>query len=331
MLPSSATAGVERALARLAQVDRPEVWISLRDADDLLTEARELDVRAEHGQSLPLLGATVAVKDNIDVAGLPTTLGCPAAARQADLDAVAVARLRRSGAIVLGKTNLDQFATGLVGTRSPYGVVRNAHRPELISGGSSSGSALAVALGVADLALGTDTAGSGRVPAALNGIVGVKPTLGLVPTTGMADACRPFDAITVFGRDLAAAVRGAREITGTYADDGLSRTWPADVRLAAGPRPTVAVPDESGLRAVDPALRPLWDRALEQLTTLADLRVIDIAPLLDAALLLYEGAIVAGRYAAAGRWVGPPAEDITTFGSWRAYRQLGTARPGPPR
>ncbi|SCL37024.1 allophanate hydrolase [Micromonospora pallida] len=309
MPPSNATAGVERALKRLAQVDRPEVWTSLRTADSLLAEAQELDARAADGEALPLLGLTVAVKDNIDVAGQPTTLGCPGAAWQPDVDADAVARLRRAGAIVLGKTNLDQFATGLVGTRSPYGVVRNAHRPELVSGGSSSGSAVAVALEVTDLALGTDTAGSGRVPAALNGIVGVKPTLGLVPTTGMADACRPFDTITVFGRDLDTAVRGVRVITGPGDRDGLSRRWPTDVRLAAGPRPTVAVPDEAGLRAVAPELRPLWDQALARLATVADLRVVDVSPLLDAALLLYEGAIVAGRYAAAGRWVGPTAED----------------------
>ncbi|WP_036302063.1 amidase family protein, partial [Microbacterium sp. C448] len=167
-----------------------------------LTEARHLDARIAAGEHLPLAGVLVAVKDNIDVAGLATTAGCPAFAFAPVADAPSVARLRAAGAIVLGKTNLDQFATGLVGTRSPYGAVRNAWQPDRISGGSSSGSAVAVALSFVDIALGTDTAGSGRVPAALNGIFGIKPTVGLVPTTGVVPACWSIDVVTVFARDL---------------------------------------------------------------------------------------------------------------------------------
>ncbi|MCW2904553.1 MAG: allophanate hydrolase, partial [Streptosporangiaceae bacterium] len=186
-------AAVERirwAYARIAEVDRPEVWITLRPREEVEAEARTVD------PELPLAGALFAVKGNIDVAGMPTTAGCPSYAYLPERDAPAVARLRAAGAIVLGATNLDQFATGLVGTRSPYGAVRNAIDPERVSGGSSSGSAVAVALGIADFALGTDTAGSGRVPAAFNGIVGVKPTYGLVPTEGVVPACRSLDCVT---------------------------------------------------------------------------------------------------------------------------------------
>ncbi len=179
---------VRQAYDRIAAADRPEVWIALRPLEDVLAEAASVDPDA------PLAGVLVAVKDNIDVAGLPTTAAAPSFAHRPERDATAVARLRAAGALVVGKTNLDQFATGLVGTRSPHGAVRNAFAPDRISGGSSSGSAVAVALGFVDVALGTDTAGSGRVPAALNGLVGVKPTRGLVPGTGVVPACRSWTA-----------------------------------------------------------------------------------------------------------------------------------------
>ena len=146
-----------------------------------------------------------SVKDNIDVAGLPTTAACPAFAYLPERSAFVVERLERAGAIVIGKTNLDQFATGLVGVRSPYGVPRNALRADLIPGGSSSGSAAAVGAGIAPFSLGTDTAGSGRVPAALNGIVGLKPTLGALSMTGVAPACRTLDTISIFALDVADA------------------------------------------------------------------------------------------------------------------------------
>ncbi|WP_255414138.1 amidase family protein, partial [Clavibacter lycopersici] len=183
----SPAARVRDAYARIAEVDRPEVWIALRPEAEVLAEAEAVD------PALPLAGILVAVKDNIDVAGLDTTAGARSYAYRPERDATAVARLRAAGAIVIGKANLDQFATGLVGTRSPFGAVRNAWDPTRISGGSSSGSATAVALGIVDIALGTDTAGSGRVPAALGGIVGVKPTRGLVPATGVVPACRSLD------------------------------------------------------------------------------------------------------------------------------------------
>ncbi|GAB2888418.1 allophanate hydrolase [Streptomyces mayteni] len=294
---------VRRAYRRLAEVERPEVWISLRDQADAEREAELLDARAAAGETPPLHGVVLAVKDNIDVAGLPTTGAFPGASRPAEADATAVSRLRAAGAVVIGKTNLDQFATGLVGTRSPYGAVRNARRPELISGGSSSGSAVAVALGVVDIALGTDTAGSGRVPAALNGIVGIKPTLGLVSATGMMPACRPYDTITVFAQELSTAVRAARTMTGPDATDPLSRDWPPDVRLAGSPRPVLGVPTDDDLASLEPFALAAWRDALDRLAEHAELRPVKIAPLLGAARLLYEGAIVAGRFHAAGEHV----------------------------
>ncbi|MGB0092570.1 MAG: amidase family protein, partial [Solirubrobacteraceae bacterium] len=184
----NAVENVGRAYARIAASGRPDVWITLRPERDALAAARSIDKRTARGEELPLPGMTVAVKDNIDVAGMDTTAACPSFAYPADADAEVVARLTAAGAIVLGKTNMDQFATGLVGTRSPHGVVADARRPEYVSGGSSSGSAVAVALGHVDLALGTDTAGSGRVPAAFQGIFGIKPTRELVPTTGVVPA-----------------------------------------------------------------------------------------------------------------------------------------------
>lgn len=199
---STTVSRVRAAYARIEAVDRPEIWIDLRRQSDVESEAQAIDDRLATGEQLPLAGRLFAAKGNIDVHGLPTTAGCPAYAYAPETDAPVVARLRAAGAIVLGTTNLDQFATGLVGTRSPYGAVRNAHDPERISGGSSAGSAVAVALGIVDFALGTDTAGSGRVPAAFNGIVGLKPTRGLVPTAGVVPACASIDCVTVFARTL---------------------------------------------------------------------------------------------------------------------------------
>ncbi|GAB45601.1 putative allophanate hydrolase, partial [Gordonia terrae NBRC 100016] len=193
---------IDELYARIAEADRPEVFITLRSEDE---------VAAEYERSVaaggPLAGVLLAVKDNVDVAGVPTTAGCPGFAYTPEVDAPAVAALRAAGAVVVGKTNLDQFATGLVGTRSPYGAVRDSRRPDRISGGSSSGSAVAVALGFADIAIGTDTAGSGRVPAGLQGIVGIKPTVGVVSTAGVVPACASYDVVTVFAADLALADR----------------------------------------------------------------------------------------------------------------------------
>jgi allophanate hydrolase len=284
---------VEAAFARLAEVDRPEVWISLRDRDDVLAEAAGID------PGLPLAGTVVAVKDNIDVAGLPTTAAAASYAYRPAADATAVARLRAAGAVVSGKTNLDQVATGLVGTRSPYGAVRNAWDPERISGGSSSGSAVAVALGIVDVALGTDTAGSGRVPAALNGLVGVKPTKGLVPVTGLVPACYSLDCVTVFARELGVARAVAELMEGPDPADPLSRTGAPTPPVPAWPR--VAVPTPEHLEGLAPGWREAFAAAVDQFAaTGVQIVEVDIAQLLDAASLLYGGAFVAERYASVG-------------------------------
>ncbi len=298
----TALARVEAALARLDEVDRPEVWISLRQPADLRTEAAEVDARVAAGLRLPLAGLVAAVKDNIDVAGLATTAGAPSYSYEPEADATAVARLRAAGAIVLGKTNLDQFATGLVGTRSPYGAVRNAWDPAYISGGSSSGSAVAVALGIVDVALGTDTAGSGRVPAALNGIVGVKATKGLIPATGVVPACRTLDCVTVFARDLTLARRTTLLLSGPDGQDTLAR--PDRPGRSLTPAPRIGVPRGEQLDG----LAPGWRDAFEGICAgLRDAGVevveVDISPLLEAASLLYGGAFVAERTAAVGEHI----------------------------
>ena len=200
---------IAQCYARIRAHADPAIFITLRDEAEARAEARALS-RYPNAHLFPLLGVPVAVKDNIDVKGLPTTAACPAFAYDPDIDATAVARLRQAGAIVIGKTNLDQFATGLVGVRSPYGVPRNPIDAKLIPGGSSSGSAVAVAAGLVPLALGTDTAGSGRVPAALNNIVGLKPSLGLVSTAGVVPACRTLDCVSVFALTVDDAMAGAR-------------------------------------------------------------------------------------------------------------------------
>ncbi|MFC4124236.1 allophanate hydrolase [Nocardia rhizosphaerae] len=319
------TARVAAAYARIAEVDRPEVWITLRPHDELHSEAVELERRLADGADLPLAGLLVAVKDNVDVAGLPTTAACPEFAYPATETAAAVARLVERGALVLGKTNLDQFATGLVGTRSPYGAVRNAHHPELISGGSSSGSAVAVALGIADLAIGTDTAGSGRVPAALHGIVGIKATLGVIPAHGVVPACADYDAVTVFATDLAPAVTAARVMAGPDQRDPRSRGWPSDVRLAAANEPKLAIPRAADLIALSAPYHQAFTDTVATLRARGiDITEVDISPLLAAARLLYDGAIVAERYAAVGEFVdkATPGLDPTVAGIIGAAQHL---------
>lgn len=295
---------VRDAYARIAEVDRPEIWISLRGEEEVLTDAKSVQERQLAGDKLPLAGMLVAVKDNIDVAGLPTTAGCPTFGAIPKVSAPAIARLVEAGALVLGKTNLDQFATGLVGTRSPHGAVRSARDPEKISGGSSSGSAVAVALGITDLGIGTDTAGSGRVPAALNGIVGIKATLGLVPNTGVVPACRSYDAVTVFASTLSLAQQAIATMTGLDSGDPRGRTWPDAVRLSAGDHPVVAVPRDEDLAPLsEEDRRAFRDTAARLRGAGAELCTVDISDALAAATLLYDGALVAERYAAVGKFI----------------------------
>jgi allophanate hydrolase len=294
--PGKAAARVRAALAAVDAVDRPEIWITLRGADELLAEAAAIDTAAEGGADLPLAGLLLAVKNNVDVAGIPTTAACPGFAYTPEQDAEAVARLRAAGAVVLGATNLDQFATGLVGTRSPHGAVRDSRRPDFISGGSSSGSAVAVALGLVDIAIGTDTAGSGRVPAGLQGIVGIKPTLHVVSTAGVVPACRSWDAVTIFARHLSTAELAMGVMAGG------ARPWPANTRLAAPERPRVAYP--ASLPGLPATCAAEFHRNINRLGELGvDAEAIEFDAFLDAARLLYDGGLVAERYAAVGEFL----------------------------
>ena len=323
----TATERVTEAFRAIAAADRPEVWIALRAEADALADAELLDARVAAGEDLPLAGKTFAVKDNIDVAGMPTTAACPAYAYTPEASSPAVERLVEAGAILIGKTNLDQFATGLVGTRSPYGAVRDARRPEYVSGGSSSGSAVAVALGQVDIALGTDTAGSGRVPAAFQGIVGVKPTRGLVPTTGVVPACRSLDCVSVFAPDLATAELALAVIAGPDPSDQLSRVPPTDIPLAptiagggargmslgagAASGPRVGAPAGSALGDLTDAGRAAFAAARESLAAAgAEVVEVDPKPLLEAGALLYGGAFVAERHAAVGAFVESHPDEV---------------------
>jgi allophanate hydrolase len=287
---------VERTFARIAAHGDPAVFISLRPQAEVVAEARAL--MAEGHAERPLYGVPVAVKDNIDVKGLPTTAACPAFAYQPATDATAVARLRRAGAIIVGKTNLDQFATGLVGTRSPYGTPRNLFDARLIPGGSSSGSAPAVAAGLVPLALGTDTAGSGRVPAALCNIVGLKPSLGLVSTAGLVPACRTLDCVSVFGLTTDDAFAALAVLAGPDAADPYARARPPG-RLGA-------MPDGIRLGVPPPGQRlffgdrrsgAAYEAAIADFARLGAAVVeIDMEPFYETARLLYAGPWVAERY-----------------------------------
>jgi allophanate hydrolase len=301
---ASPEATVARAYARIRAHDDPAIFITLRDEADALAEAKALAAERSRDRTLadrPLYGVPVAVKDNIDVAGLATTAACPAFAYMPKEDATCVARLKRAGAVVIGKTNLDQFATGLVGVRTPYGVARNLFNPALIPGGSSAGSAIAVAAGLVPLALGTDTAGSGRVPAGLSNIVGLKPSLGLVSTAGVVPACRTLDCVSVLALTVDDAFAALAAIAGPDPADPYSRprrlgalgALPRSVRLG------VPMPGQR-LFFGDEASAAAYDAALARFARLgAALVEFDMEPFYQAARLLYEGPWVAERYLAA--------------------------------
>jgi allophanate hydrolase len=292
-------ATIAACYARIRAHGDPAVFISLRDEEDALAQARAL--AAQDRRDRPLYGIPVAVKDNIDVAGLSTTAACPAFAYAPGKDATCVARLQAAGAIIIGKTNLDQFATGLAGVRSPYGIPRNPFKEALIPGGSSSGSAAAVAAGLVPLALGTDTAGSGRVPAGLNNIVGLKPSLGLVSNAGVVPACRTLDCVSVLALTVDDAFTALSVLAGPDDADPYSRPrtlgafgpMPDDVRLCvpmAGQREFFG--DEHSAAAYEAAL-------LVFSTFGAQIIEIDMEPFYRTARLLYEGPWVAERYIAA--------------------------------
>lgn len=291
---------------RSAARGKSPIWVELVPHSvlrELLARARE---RVARGEKLPLYGVPFAIKDNIDFGGLPTTAGCPAFARVASEHAVAVGRLLDAGAIPIGKTNLDQFATGLVGTRSPYGMCASAFDERYLSGGSSSGSALAVAHGLVSFALGTDTAGSGRVPAAFNNVVGVKPTRGLVSTRGVVPACRSLDCVSVFSATVADGHRVLDVLAAFDAADGYSRENTGKITTIT----RVGVPAELEFFG-DEAYARAFARAVERVEGLG-VRVVrcDLEPFLEAARLLYGGPWIAERYAAVGEFIDAHASDV---------------------
>jgi allophanate hydrolase len=284
-----------------AEGTRP-VWIELlprERAHAMLQAALE---RRARGQSLPLLGVPFAIKDNIDLAGVPTTAACPSYSYVPERDSSVVARLIAAGAIPIGKTNMDQFATGLVGTRSPYGACSSVYNPTYIAGGSSSGSAVAVAQGLVAFALGTDTAGSGRVPAAFNNLVGIKPTRGLLSTRGLVPACRSLDCVSVFANSVNDAALVAELCQGFDAEDPYSRTPQAIDQRRAG---AFAVPKAAQLEWFgNTDYPPLFQAAIRRCEALGlTKREVDMAPFFQAAQLLYGGPWVAERYAAVGAFL----------------------------
>lgn len=301
---------VADVLAKLDGQAQPQAWISTVPPDVLRARAAELARLAPEARP-PLYGVPFAVKDNIDVAGTPTTVGCPDFAYVPERTATAVRRLLDAGAILVGKTNLDQFATGLTGARSPYGTCTSVLDPTLPSGGSSSGSAVVVAAGVVPFTLGTDTAGSGRVPAALNGLVGVKPTRGLVSTAGVFPACRSLDCVSVFAHDVADAWDVLAVLAGADDADPWSRNRPR-VRAPEPRSLRVGVmPTDGPLRSGDAAQLGAYRAACERLAGLvAGVEVVDIRPFLDAGELLYEGPWVAERHAVLGDFLTAHPESL---------------------
>jgi allophanate hydrolase len=287
---------IARAYRRIREHNDPAIFIALRDEKAAVAEAEGL--ARKDTATLPLLGVPVAVKDNIDAADMPTTAACPAFSYRPARDATAVARLRAAGAIIIGKTNLDQFATGLVGVRSPYGIPVNPVRGDLVPGGSSSGSAVAVAAGLVPLALGTDTAGSGRVPAMLNNIVGLKPSLGLISTAGVLPACRTLDCVSVFSLTVDDAMTALKVMAAPDAGDPFSRNRPLAGMTAFPARLRLGIPRNGQLIFFgDKHSEKAYGEALQRWTALgAELVEFDLEPFYETARLLYEGPWVAERY-----------------------------------
>lgn len=296
---------IDEVYRRIHARDDDGVWISKVPYETARAAAEALEP-ARLGQ-LPLFGIPFSVKDNIDVAGMETTAGCPGFGYVASESAALVTALQDAGAILIGKTNLDQFATGLSGVRSPYGVPSSIGDSALIAGGSSSGAAVSVAAGLVGFAIGTDTAGSGRVPAALNGIVGMKPSVGLVSARGMVPACRSLDCASVFASSVADGSAVLAVLGGHDPADPWSRRLPV-------PQATPTPVRLDGLRLAVPAVVPRWGsrgeheswtallRLLEQAG--AELVEVDLGPFLEAGELLYGGPWVAERRSGIADFVG---------------------------
>jgi len=294
---------VRESYRRIREDGRPGVWISLRDEADAVAMAERLPRRITADK--PLAGFPFAVKDNIDVAGLPTTAACPAYSYSPVRSAAAVAALEAAGAVCIGKTNLDQFATGLNGTRSPYGPCGAAHDPSYVAGGSSSGSAVATALHQVAFALGTDTGGSGRIPAGLNNIVGLKPTLGVISTQGLVPNCRTLDCVSVFALSVSDALEVARAAQTSDEPDASLRDDHDRVSFASGATAgdiVVGIPREQDLDFFgNDEGRDLFTDALACLARLGvKSQRIDFEPLFEIGKLMFDGPWIAERAAAFG-------------------------------
>ena len=327
---------VKETYRRIAACGDPGIFLHLIDEAEALAEAEGLG--AFDPAAKPLWGLPFAIKDNIDAAGCPTTAACPAASRIAGEDAFVLARLRAAGAILIGKTNLDQFATGLVGTRTPFPAPKNALDPEIVPGGSSSGSAVAVAQGLVTFSLGTDTAGSGRVPAALNGIVGLKPTLGALSATGLVPACRTLDTISIFALTVDDAYAAYAAGAGLDLADAYSRDVVTPPLSPLPPAFRLGVPDDKSREFFgDAAQAASFEADLATLSTLgATITEIDFTPFYDVAAMLYDGPWVGERYAVietllksdpeailpVTRAVIGKAEDYSAADTFRAFYRL---------
>lgn len=289
------------------------VWISILSLDELMARVERAKRRRDAGETLPLFGIPFAIKDNIDLAGLPTTAACPAFSYSPARSASVVEKLEAAGAIPLGKTNLDQFATGLVGTRSPYGIPACVFDPHYISGGSSSGSAVAVAKGLVSFALGTDTAGSGRAPAAFNNIIGLKPTKGRLSTRGVVPACRSLDCVSVFAGAVADAALVARIAAGFDAEDPYSRRAPQPAEAMSGWPLSFrfGVPAEPLDFFGDKEAEALFAESVARLESLGGRKIpFDLAPFCEAGELLYGGPWIAERLAAIRDFAASRADDM---------------------
>jgi allophanate hydrolase len=289
---------VKQLAALIQEDDGNPIWIRALSLDEMLVYAKQLEAKSP--DSLPLYGIPFAIKDNIDLVGIPTTAACAEYAYIPTESATVVQRLIDAGAIPVGKTNLDQFATGLVGTRSPYGACQNSIDPKYISGGSSAGSAVSVALGMASFSLGTDTAGSGRVPAAFNNLVGVKPSLGLLSTKGVVPACRTLDCVSIFATNVNDAQTVLNVAQGFDEEDDYSRHKTSHQIKAFKSSFTFGVPKAEQLAFFDNTETPLlFTEKIKHLERIGGKAVeIDFSAFLETARLLYEGPWVAERYAA---------------------------------
>lgn len=286
---------IAELFGRIESADNPKVWIYQLSAEELEPYLARLDGKSP--ESLPLYGVPFAIKDNIDLAGVPTTAGCAAYAYTPEVSAPVVEKLIQAGAIPIGKTNLDQFATGLVGVRSPYGVPRNPLAPDRVPGGSSSGSAVAVSEGLVSFSLGTDTAGSGRVPAMFNKLWGVKPSRGRLSTSGVVPACRTLDCVSIFALNASDSQVLLKVSEGLDAADAYSQP-PCDVALPVSKR--IGIPKAEQLMFFsDVDYQPAWLQAIADLEAKGwEVVEVDFEPFLKAARLLYEGPWVSERTAA---------------------------------